>query len=191
MEEVLQQQQRAYTQHLETMTNALQVRCGALSCPVSPGTLQSERPEADVCEISNAQVTSTRCINPQCRRPNCRLSVKAVTRPVESFGPAVECASMHTQPPSSLCCGVKAGCGIWGLGHVFEGKLYFTKDIVDDSFVPRNRKPKPIPKPKTKPAPKPAPNGKHVQLSEMRRMVGKGFYATAPNAPTVRTSRTC
>ena len=31
----------------------------------------------------------------------------------------------------------KAGRGIWGLGHVFEGKLYFTKDIVDDSFVPR------------------------------------------------------
>ena len=31
-------------------------------------------------------------------------------------------------------------------GHVFEGKLYFTKDIVDDSFVPRNRKPQPIPK---------------------------------------------
>eukprot|EP00670_Eutreptiella_braarudii_P018322 CAMPEP_0174346166 /NCGR_PEP_ID=MMETSP0811_2-20130205/1797_1 /TAXON_ID=73025 ORGANISM="Eutreptiella gymnastica-like, Strain CCMP1594" /NCGR_SAMPLE_ID=MMETSP0811_2 /ASSEMBLY_ACC=CAM_ASM_000667 /LENGTH=59 /DNA_ID=CAMNT_0015470483 /DNA_START=76 /DNA_END=252 /DNA_ORIENTATION=- len=23
----------------------------------------------------------------------------------------------------------------WGLGHVFEGKFYFTKDIVDDSFV--------------------------------------------------------
>ena len=39
----------------------------------------------------------------------------------------------------------KAGRGIWGLGHVFEGKLYCTKDIVDDSFVPRNRKPKTIP----------------------------------------------
>ena len=26
---------------------------------------------------------------------------------------------------------------VWGLGHVFEGKLYFTKDIVDDSFVPK------------------------------------------------------
>ena len=41
----------------------------------------------------------------------------------------------------------KAGCGIWGLDHVFGGKLCFTKDIVDDNFVPRNRKPKPIPKP--------------------------------------------
>ena len=46
----------------------------------------------------------------------------------------------------------KAGRGIWGLGHVFEGKLYFTKDIVDVSFVPRNRKPKAISKPATKPA---------------------------------------
>ena len=24
----------------------------------------------------------------------------------------------------------KAGHGIWGLGHVFEGKLYFTKHIL-------------------------------------------------------------
>ena len=77
----------------------------------------------------------------------------------------------------------KAGRGIWGLGHVFEGKLYFTKDIVDDSFVPRNRKPKPIPKPEAKPAPKAAPKGKHVQLFKMRRKVGKGFYSTAPDGP--------
>ena len=38
-------------------------------------------------------------------------------------------------------------------------KLYFTKDIVDDSFVIRNGKPKPIPKPEAKPAPKAAPKG--------------------------------
>ena len=63
------------------------------------------------------------------------------------------------------------------------GKLYFTKDIVDDSFVPRNRKPKPIPKPEAKPAPKAAPKGKHVQLFKMRRKVGKGFYSTAPDGP--------
>ena len=64
-----------------------------------------------------------------------------------------------------------------------EGKLYFTKDIVDDSFVPRNRKPKPIPKPEAKPAPKPAPNGKHVQLFKMSPKVGNGFYSAAPDAP--------
>ena len=77
----------------------------------------------------------------------------------------------------------KVGRRIWGLGHVFEGKLYFTKDIVDDSFVPRNRKPKPIPKPEAKPAPKPAPKGKHAQLFKMRCKVGKGFYSTAADAP--------
>ena len=77
----------------------------------------------------------------------------------------------------------KAGRGIWGLGHVFEDKLYFTKHIVDDTFVPRNRKPKPIPKPEAKPAPKPAPKGKHVQLFKMRRKVRKGFYPTTADAP--------
>ena len=80
----------------------------------------------------------------------------------------------------------KAGHGIWGLGHVFEGKLYFTKNIVDDSFVPRNRKPKPILKPEAKPAPKPAPKGKHVQLFKMRPKVGKGFYSTAADAPDIK-----
>ena len=66
------------------------------------------------------------------------------------------------------------------LGHVFEGKLYFTKDIVDDSFVPTNQRPKHVPQPAAKRAPKPAPKGKHVQLFKMRRRVGKGFYSTAP-----------
>ena len=62
-------------------------------------------------------------------------------------------------------------------------ELYFTKDIVDDGFVPRNRKPKRIPKPEAKPAPKAAPKGKHVQLFKMRRKVGKDFYSTAPDGP--------
>ena len=75
------------------------------------------------------------------------------------------------------------GPGIWGLGHVFEGKLYFTKDVVDDSFVPRTRKPKHIPTPEAKAAPKPASKGKHLQLFKMRRKVGKGFYSTAADAP--------
>ena len=74
-------------------------------------------------------------------------------------------------------CALIAARGIWGLGHVFEDKFYFTKDIVDDSFVPKNRKPKPIPKPAAKPAPKPAPKGKHVQLFKMKCKVGKGFYS--------------
>ena len=77
----------------------------------------------------------------------------------------------------------KAGCRMWGIGHVFEGKLYFIKNIVDNIFVPRNRKPRPIPKPEAKPAPKPTPKGKHVQLFKIPRKVGKGFYSTAAGAP--------
>ena len=79
-------------------------------------------------------------------------------------------------------CGPKRAVGFGGLA-MFEGKLYFTKDIVDDSFVPRNGKPKPIPKPEAKPAPKAAPKGKHVQLFKMMRKVRKGFYSTAPDGP--------
>ena len=69
-----------------------------------------------------------------------------------------------------------------GSGHVFEGKLYFTKDIVDDNFVPRNRKPKPIPKPAAQPAPEPAPKGKHVQLFKMREG-WKGFLFHSSRCP--------
>ena len=71
----------------------------------------------------------------------------------------------------------KASRGIWGLGHVFEDKLHFTKDIVNDSFVPKIRKPKPISKCATKPAPKRAPKGKHLQLFKMKHKVGKSFYS--------------
>ena len=85
----------------------------------------------------------------------------------------------------------KAGHGIWGLGHVFEGKLYFTKDIVNDNFVPRNRQPEHIPKPEGMPGPKPAPKGKHVQLFKMRRKVGKGFYSTALDAPDGQLAEKC
>jgi hypothetical protein len=62
-------------------------------------------------------------------------------------------------------------------------------DVVDDSFVPRNKKPEPISKPAARPAPKPAPKGKHMQLFKMRRQNGKGFYSTAPDAPGVQCGR--
>ena len=62
---------------------------------------------------------------------------------------------------------------------------FFTKDIVDDSFNPKDKKPEFVPQPARKPAPKPAPNsvskGKHVQLFKMRCKVGKGFYLVPVN----------
>ena len=57
------------------------------------------------------------------------------------------------------------------------------QDIVDDGFMARNRKPRPIPNPAAKRVPKPTPKGKHVQLIKMRGKVGKGFCSTAPDAP--------
>ena len=44
---------------------------------------------------------------------------------------------------------------------------------MDDSFVPKAKKPKPIPQS----APKPALKGKHVQRFNRRHKVGKGFYS--------------
>ena len=32
---------------------------------------------------------------------------------------------------------VKADRGVWGLVHIFGGKLYLTRDIVDDNVVPK------------------------------------------------------
>lgn len=46
----------------------------------------------------------------------------------------------------------QAGCSIWLLGHAFEDKLQ--KDIVDDRFVPENKKTKPVANPAAKAAPK-------------------------------------
>ena len=70
----------------------------------------------------------------------------------------------------------KPARGVWGLG----GKLYFTKNIVDDSFVPKDRKPKPVPRPAVKPAPKPAPKGKHVPFfyDEVEGWTGLLFHGT-------------
>ena len=76
----------------------------------------------------------------------------------------------------------KADRGIWGLGHIFNDKLYLTRDIMDGSEVPAHfevpqpKPPAPAPaKPKPKAAPK--PGGKHVQEFRMLYKRGKGFYS--------------
>ena len=69
----------------------------------------------------------------------------------------------------------KVGRGILGLGHVFKGKFYFTKDTVDDNFVPMIRKPKAIPKPEAKPAPKPAPKGQACAVVQDEAQGWKGL----------------
>ena len=89
------------------------------------------------------------------------------------------------QPANDQCVDIiwaKAARGIWGLAHVFNNKLFLTRDIMDDDAVPMHfnvpeSKPKPKPKPAPKPnaAPKPVPKGQHRQEFRMVYHRKKGF----------------
>ena len=49
----------------------------------------------------------------------------------------------------------KTAPGVWGLGHVFDGKLCFTRDICEEKWIPKDlaspKKPLPTPKARAKP----------------------------------------
>ena len=49
----------------------------------------------------------------------------------------------HSQAHIPLKCvdiiWAKAARGVWGLAHVFNNKLFFTRDIMDDDAVPMQR----------------------------------------------------
>ena len=32
----------------------------------------------------------------------------------------------------------KSTRGVWGLGHVFDGKMYFTRDICEEKWIPKD-----------------------------------------------------
>ena len=32
----------------------------------------------------------------------------------------------------------KSARGVWGLGHVFDGKMYFTRDICEEKWIPKD-----------------------------------------------------
>ena len=70
----------------------------------------------------------------------------------------------------------KAARGVWGMAHVFDGKLYFTRDPMQGNFIPKNLK-LPEPKPAPKPRPKASSSGEHVQLFRMVYDRKKGFQA--------------
>ena len=56
------------------------------------------------------------------------------------------------------------------MADVFDGKLYFTRDHMQDNFIPKKlklRQPKPAPKPRAKASPKTSSSGEHVQLFRM------------------------
>ena len=66
------------------------------------------------------------------------------------------------------------------MAHVFDGKLYFTRDHMQGNFIPKNLKlpePKPAPKPRAKASSTTSSSGEHVQLFCMVYHRKKGFQA--------------
>ena len=66
--------------------------------------------------------------------------------------------------------------GLWRMAHVFDGKLYLTRDHMQGNFIPKNLK-LPEPKPAPKPQPKASSSGEDVQLFRMVYDRKKGFQA--------------
>eukprot|EP00667_Euglena_gracilis_P030743 EG_transcript_43170 len=71
----------------------------------------------------------------------------------------------------------KADRGVWGLTHVFDEKLYMTRDLVDGSALPENFKPMPEQgdQPKGPKKKQRAEGVVHVQQFKMKYQKGKGW----------------
>ena len=62
---------------------------------------------------------------------------------------------------------MKSARGVWGMGHSFGNKLYFTRDIPEGNWVPKNLlAPAKPPTKKAKPPPKSAAQSILVQSGE-------------------------
>ena len=86
----------------------------------------------------------------------------------------------------------KSARGTWGLGHTFGDKLYFTRDIPEENWIPKKLEAPTVAKPAPKPAPKrgklpaakpaaasssiPVADGQHVQLFKTMWDRKKKFY---------------
>ena len=76
-----------------------------------------------------------------------------------------------------------SACGVWGMGHSFGNKLYFTRDIPEGKWVPKILlAPAKPPTKKAKPPPKSAAqsilveSGEHVQEFKVKWSRTKKFY---------------
>ena len=77
---------------------------------------------------------------------------------------------------------MKSARGVWGMGHSFGKKLYFTRDIPKGKWVPRNLlAPAKPPTKKAKPPPKsaaqsiPVESGEHVQEFKVKWSRSRNF----------------
>ena len=79
----------------------------------------------------------------------------------------------------------KSARGVWGLGHVFDGKLYFTRDICEEKWIPKDLVPpkKSVAAPKARGKAAPQPRGKPAGLA-----VQAGAKAAAKPAPSAIAS---
>ena len=64
--------------------------------------------------------------------------------------------------------------GLWGMAHVFDGKLYLTRDHMQGNFIPKYLK---LPEPRPAPKPQPKSSSSSVQLFCMVYDRKKGFQA--------------
>ena len=96
--------------------------------------------------------------------------------PTPFLSPLLQVMILVTAPTEFVW--AKVAQGVWGMARVFDGKLYFTRDHMQDNFIPKNLKlpqPKPAPKPQAKASSKASSNGAHVQLFRMVYDRKKGF----------------
>ena len=66
------------------------------------------------------------------------------------------------------------------MAHVFDGKLYFTRDHLQGNFIPKSLKlpqPNPTPNPQAKASSKASSSGEHVQLFRIVYDRKKGLQA--------------
>ena len=85
----------------------------------------------------------------------------------------------HTHTPTLA----KSARGVWGMGHGFGDKLYFTRDIPEDKRVPKDLlapvSAKPLAtraKPKGAPQSVPVDRGVHVQEFKVKWTMSKTIY---------------
>ena len=78
----------------------------------------------------------------------------------------------------------KSARGVWGLGHVFDGKLYFTRDICEEKWIPKDLVPpkKSVAAPKARGKAAPQPRGKPA-AKRTGLAVQAGAKAAAKPAP--------
>ena len=96
-------------------------------------------------------------------------------KPISDLSSSIDDSSDSDDNPNEVIW-AKAARGVWGMAHVFDGKLYFTRDLMQGNFIPKNLK-LPEPKPAPEPQAKASSSGEHVQLFRMVYDRKKGFQS--------------